>query len=72
MHRLRSRVIFNYLAHECWTFAGERHAGYIWRFGKFVWVSLFILALRVAVICLIEPYAVAREERVHGWGGAGI
>jgi putative flippase GtrA len=50
-------VIFNYLAHEFWTFAGERHTGYIWRFGKFVGVSLFILALRVAVIWLIEPYA---------------
>jgi putative flippase GtrA len=32
-------VILNYLAHEFWTFAGERHTGYIRRFGKLAGVS---------------------------------
>ncbi|MEW6123316.1 MAG: GtrA family protein [Pseudomonadota bacterium] len=50
-------VVFNYLAHEFWTFAGERRSGYGARFGKFIGVALFTLAVRVGVIFLLDPYA---------------
>lgn len=50
-------VAFNYLAHEFWTFAGERRGGYGARFGKFVGVALLTLAVRVGVIFVLEPFA---------------
>lgn len=50
-------VIFNYLAHEFWTFAGARDRSYGSRFGKFLAVALFTLGIRVAVIYLLDPFA---------------
>lgn len=50
-------VVFNYLAHEFWTFGGSRGSGYGTRFGKFIAVALFTLGVRVAVIFLLDPLA---------------
>lgn len=50
-------VVFNYLAHEFWTFAEVRDRSYGTRFGKFLAVALFTLCVRVGVIFLLDPFA---------------
>ncbi len=56
-------VVFNYLAHEFWTFAGERRTGYGARFAKFVGVALFTLVVRAGVIWLFTAWATTDMTR---------
>jgi len=57
-------LVANYLAHEFWTFAGRRSAGYLARFGKYVSAAMGTLLIRAVVVYLLEPFAWSDFSRV--------
>ncbi|MCP5025127.1 MAG: glycosyltransferase family 2 protein [Actinomycetia bacterium] len=63
---VETSILFNYFAHNTFTFRAERHTGrhLVWGFGFFQVVSLYGLVVQLAVFRLVEG------EGIFDWMGA--